>query len=128
VSRNDESFGQYGEYSKALRDWFMGFAFGAPVLFVFNEGLLERLLESDQVGWIVWSFAAGAVFQVLLALGHKIFQWCAYRRRVLLEDRRPVGPALAWVANWANEFRLVVAFDLATLVAFAFSASLLRAV
>jgi len=73
-----EYFSAYSEGAKMLRAWFIAYGVGGPVLFLTQEGISSRILESGQANFIVYLFLAGVLFQVVIALINKWVNWILY--------------------------------------------------
>ncbi len=68
---------------------------------------------------IIWLFLIGATSQVFMAFINKVIAWCAYRKHD--KGAEHVSSLVKFVANFENAFIIDVVFDLASLVAFAWS-------
>ncbi len=115
----------YHEYNKTLRAWFVGFGFGVPALFIVNDAARRKLMAAESAECIVWLFLLGAAAQVLSAFINKFVSWCAYRKHscgdtVLCWPVRAGARAENWIL-------IDFAFDLASLVMFVWSISMLVA-
>ena len=58
----------YEEYSKALRTWFVAFGIGGPVLFLTQQDVSNKIVESGNARTIVLLFLIGvsSIFVVII--------------------------------------------------------------
>lgn len=52
-------YGNYQEYNKLLRTWFVAFGIGGPVLFYSRPDLLQQF-DDAQRACIIWAFLVGS--------------------------------------------------------------------
>ena len=52
-------YGNYQEYNKLLRTWFVAFGIGGPALLYSKPELLQELSDTDR-SRIVWAFLLGS--------------------------------------------------------------------
>jgi presenilin-like A22 family membrane protease len=77
-SLKDDYKEAYRYHSSTLRNWYVAFGIGAPVLFLSNEYLWKKIVTSCNFEIIALTFFLGAVFQVLLAFFDKYASWVGY--------------------------------------------------
>ena len=90
-------FEPYSRFAATLRNWFMAYGIGGPVLFATNDVMNKKLGESGEAGAVMLLFVAAVVIQVLGAIVYKYAMWCLYvgelstvfreRRRYKLSDQ-----------------------------------------
>jgi hypothetical protein len=78
VDGSAEYFGVYQHYSNLLRSWLLAYGIGAPVLFLTNEALWQKVVTSRAGSSIAWPFIVGVSLQVLLAAANKAVAWVLY--------------------------------------------------
>jgi len=119
-------FGNYAEYNKLLRTWFVAFGIGGPTLLYTRPELLEKLSDLHR-SWVIWAFLAGSGIQVFLAALNKYVSWQEYR----LLSLRAADPARRrnWLersGDWiSRQFWIDVLFDLSSMALFGSSIILL---
>jgi len=119
-------FGNYAEYNKLLRTWFVAFGIGGPALLYTRPELLEKLSDLHR-SWVIWAFLAGSGIQVFLAALNKYLSWQEYRFLTLKAanpDRRRswIERSGAWISG---QFWIDVLFDLSSMALFGYSIILL---
>ena len=72
-------FGNYAEYTKALRAWLVAYGIGGPVLFFTNKDASEKLSQSNDFNCVIILFVIGVVVQVILAFINKWASWHLYK-------------------------------------------------
>lgn len=87
-SSRADSFASYADYNRTLRTWLVAFGIGAPVLFLTNEKLSEKLISAPNAKCIVFAFLAGCFAQVIIALINKITNWCEYYGEIAPEFKK----------------------------------------
>ena len=111
-----EYYKAYEEHSKVLRTWLVAYGIGAPVLFLTNEDLAERLAASDLSSVVGRLFLFGVAAQVLLATLNKTVMWIGYRA-----EGTPTLRGRGWVkvARWLGDcFAIDFVVDVGTLILF----------
>src|SRR5688572_11558052 len=73
-----EHWPAYEEHSKTLRTWFVAYGIGAPVLFLSNDALWKRLIDSGSGPGVTKLFLFGVGIQVGLAALNKWLMWILY--------------------------------------------------
>lgn len=71
-------FKVYEEYAKTLRTWLVAYGVGAPVLFVTNKDVSNKLAASHAGACIAELFLAGVGLQIFLAMVNKTVMWANY--------------------------------------------------
>jgi len=115
----DDLFGDYDEFAKVLRTWFVAYGIGGPVLLLTNETVRAKIAASGCARNITLAFLIGVGFQVLLTLLNKAALWGCYQAARKPELRkRLVHRAAEWFAYvlWID---LLV--DIASLILFAYA-------
>ena len=109
----------YEEHSKVLRTWLVAYGIGAPVLFLTNDSLAEKLAESGMSAGVSARFLLGVAAQVGLAALNKTVMWVCY-----YAERTPPPPPVqeywwAKTAYWIGKsFLIDLVVDVGTLVLF----------
>jgi len=115
----DVLFGDYDEYAKILRTWFVAYRIGGPLLLVSNHAIRTRITTSGWCRWIALAFLTGVGFQVLLTIANKTALWGCYRaaRQPRLIER-PIYRAAQWFAYtlWVD-----LLIDVLSLLAFSWA-------
>jgi len=114
----------YRHHAGTLRNWFVAYGIGAPVLFLSNEKLWAKFAQTGHAKQIGALFLLGVAAQVSLALVDKYADWLCFI--VLTKPETHQGrfhrAAEWWVeANWpsiALDFASLILFALATWIAF----------
>jgi hypothetical protein len=115
-------YGNYAEYNKLLRTWFVAFGIGGPTLLYTRPELLEKLSDLDR-GWVIWAFLLGSAIQVLLAVTNKYVSWQEYHYLTLhaadFELKRN------WRQRWgewiSGQFWIDMLCDFLSMVLFAYA-------
>lgn len=71
-------FKVYEEYAKTLRTWLVAYGVGAPVLFVTNKDVADKLAASHAASAIAELFLSGVALQIFLAIVNKTVMWANY--------------------------------------------------
>jgi hypothetical protein len=110
-------YGNYQEYNKLLRTWFVAFGIGLPALLYSRPDILERLGESQRL-LIIWALLIGSVIQVVVAFMNKYCSWHDWD----FLNRQSKNPALRrsslegcyhwlsnqiWIDKWADRVSAV---------------------
>jgi hypothetical protein len=118
-SLKDDYKEAYRCHSSTLRNWYVAFGIGAPVLFLSNEYLWKKIITSCNFEVIGFTFFLGAVFQVLLSFLDKYASWVGYYERATGNDKGTVIHAIAeW---WIKDDFFSIALDLGSLALFGFA-------
>jgi hypothetical protein len=106
----------YRHHATTLRNWFVAYGVGGPVLFLTNDKLYTALKASGNLGLIGWTFLTGVALQVLLAFIDKYADWICYQKSIT----NPANPSrLQRAASWWVEANVPsVLLDLASGVLF----------
>lgn len=109
----------YASFARTLRAWFIGYGIGAPVIFLSNEKLWDKLVSGHEVRPFVYLFAAGVAFQVLATSTYKAAMWYLYMREI------GKVPASDWRSRAADKitdwYWLEFVADLGSMVLFGFA-------
>jgi hypothetical protein len=115
-SLKDDYKEAYRYHSSTLRNWYVAFGIGAPVLFLSNEYLWKKIVTSCNFEVIGFTFLLGAVFQVLLAFLDKYASWVGYYERATGDVKSPIIHDIAeW---WIKDDFFSIALDLGSLALF----------
>ncbi len=68
----------YFDYARTLRAWLVAYGIGAPVIFMTNDKVTEKIGKSESASTIVTLFLLGVALQVVLALINKWGAWHLY--------------------------------------------------
>ena len=115
-------YGNYQEYNKLLRTWFVAFGIGGPALLYSKPELLQDLSETDR-SRIVWAFLLGSAIQVLLALINKIVSWVEHHYQLKRAKNLTLGRNLIEriCISLDTQFWIDVLFDLISAALFAYA-------
>lgn len=115
-------YGNYQEYNKLLRTWFVAFGIGGPALLYSKPELLQELSETNR-SRIVWAFLLGSAIQVVLALINKTVSWVEHNYQLKRTKSLTLGRnLLERICIWLdNKFGVDVLFDLISAVLFAYA-------
>jgi len=106
----------YEEYAKNLRTWFVAYGVGAPVLFVSNKDIAEKLASSHAAPSIAAFFLFGVALQIALALVNKNAMWgCYWTEKYPAEASKKRFRFAHWVSG---QYWIDVALDLLTVLFF----------
>jgi len=113
-------FKVYQEYNLILRAWFVSFGIGAPVIFLVNEKLYEKLTNLKiSWPWVIYPFLFGLLLQVLIAFLNKTINWSIYFGE---ENANFKTRWLYKKSEWLSEkYGIDIAVDLITIAVFSFS-------
>lgn len=115
VSPDAEAFAAaYRQHATTLRNWFVAYGVGGPVVLLTNSTLLAALKASSDLATVGWSFLLGVGLQVLLALIDKYADWICYRHALHPDNPATKCQRLAtwWVEANAPSFLM----DLSSMV------------
>jgi hypothetical protein len=109
-------FGNYSEYNRILRLWFVTFGFGVPATFLFNEKIAEELARQHELRNVAVLFIIGASAQVIVAFVNKFCSWSSYFGEV----SKPYSKTCRYrFTNWLNEqFWIDVVLDILSIGVF----------
>src|SRR4051794_3630697 len=68
----------YAEFAKNLRIWFLAYGIGATAIFVTNEAVARKLLNSGYAPQVVYLLIGGVAIQIFVALLYKSIMWFLY--------------------------------------------------
>lgn len=68
----------FEEYSKVVRSWFIAYGVGAPVLFLTQEHISKKIVDSGEGTSIILLFLGGVFIQALIAVINKWNNWYIY--------------------------------------------------
>jgi hypothetical protein len=115
-SLKDDYKEAYRYHSSTLRNWYVAFGIGAPVLFLSNEYLWNKIVNSCNFEVIGFTFFLGVAFQVLLALFDKYASWVGYYERATGNNKHGIIHTIAeW---WIQDDFFSFALDLGSLALF----------
>lgn len=107
----------YRQHATNLRNWFLAYGIGGPVLLLGNEKIWDKFAAAPNAKYISWLFIAGIALQVVLAIVDKYTSWFGAYGSLDLAARRGTMKykiALIWLDHdWPS-----IALDCATLVIF----------
>jgi hypothetical protein len=69
----------YRTYEKTLRTWFVAYGIGAPILFLSNNSVWNKIAASKYSNCIATLFLVGVFLQIFIALLNKHSMWYCYR-------------------------------------------------
>ena len=104
----------YRHHAATLRNWYVAFGVGAPVLFLSNEDLWQKFASSDKFVAISSIFFMGVAFQILLAFFDKYANWVRYYELVT-KNNKPSHKIAEW---WMHNDFLSIFLDIGSLVLF----------
>jgi len=112
-----EYFKVYQEYNLILRAWFVSFGIGAPVIFLVNDKLYEKIIGLKEAWpWVVYPYLLGLFLQVLIAFINKTINWSIYFGE---EKESFKSSCLYRFSDWISEKYLIdFGFDLITIASF----------
>jgi hypothetical protein len=115
-------YGNYQEYNKLLRTWFVAFGIGGPALLYSKPELLQELSDTDR-SRIVWALLLGSAIQVVLALINKTVSWVEHNYHLKRTKNLTLGRnRLERICIWLdNKFGVDVLFDLFSAAIFAYA-------
>ncbi len=114
----------YRQHAATLRNWYVAYGIGGPVLFLGNEKLAQKLVAAGEFGIVGVLFLVGVAFQVVLAMFDKYADWiCFYQAANPSAPPSPLyGLAAWWVkTNWPSlllDVGSFILFAAATVLAF----------
>ena len=109
----------YSEGAKMLRAWFIAYGVGGPVLFLTQEGISLKILESGRAAFVVYLFLAGVSFQVVIALINKWVNWFLYAYADPSEKKSWIQKTFYEVADVISEqFWLDILADVGSILTF----------
>ena len=114
----------YRQHAATLRNWYVAYGIGGPVLFLGNEKLAQKLVAAGEFGRVGVLFLLGVALQVALAMCDKYADWiCYYQAAKPSALRSPLSPLAEWwvEANWPSlllDAGSFILFAAATVLAF----------
>lgn len=114
-SLQDDYREAYRHHAATLRNWYVGFGVGAPVVFLSNEYLWQKVVSSNKFVSISWIFFMGVAFQVLLAFFDKYANWVLYYELARKSHKTKTLRIALW---WMNNDFLSIFLDIGSLVLF----------
>ena len=72
-------FNSYKTYESTLRTWLVAYGIGAPILFLSNDSLWQKIAASTSSICIAILFLIGVALQIFVALLNKHSMWYCYR-------------------------------------------------
>jgi len=115
----DSYYKVYDDYAKNLRNWFVAYGIGGPVLFLTQESITEKIVQSGYARYIVYAFLFGVAFQILLSLINKYNNYTIYS---LSESEELMKTKKFKRAECiSNQFWIDKLLDLLTVVAFGYA-------
>jgi hypothetical protein len=114
---SEKSFHEgYAEFAKTLRNWFIAYGIGAPVLLLSQNELFKRVAETQKVAQVAGFFLAGVLAQVVQAFLFKIAMWYLHIGEQDLDFKKTCRYA---ISDWISEaFWLDILLDLLSLGSF----------
>jgi hypothetical protein len=85
LERTKLIFDAYSEYARLLRTWLVAYGIGGPILFLNTKNVYERIHQSPIERFVVFTFLAGLLFQVAMALIYKWVTWFIWAARFRAE-------------------------------------------
>ncbi len=82
MSETEEYFQDYTAFSRDLRVWLIAYGIGAPVLFVSNAAIYDKVLQHGDGKLIVILFLIGVSFQIFEASTSKWMSWIQYSCKI----------------------------------------------
>src|SRR4029077_12336887 len=115
-------YGNYQEYNKLLRTWFVAFGIGGPVLLYTRPELLQDFTDVDR-SRVVWALLIGSATQVVLAFLNKCVSWQEHNYR--FKHERDLKLNRNWrelLGKWLDDqFWIDVLADLASALLFGYA-------
>jgi hypothetical protein len=111
----------YRYHASTLRNWYVAFGIGAPVLLLSNEYLWKKILASCHLDMICLTFSLGVAVQILLALFDKYASWINYYKSA--NGNLALNEHLETVADcWMEDNFISIILDIGSLILFEFAA------
>jgi len=118
----------YRQHAATLRNWFVVYGIGGPVLVVTHDTILSKVLNSGHVITVALLFFAGVFSQIFLAMCDKYADYILYRQELVLVDPRAkrllqqhgkVAECLdRFAENWIAKNWPSIVLDVLTLMSF----------
>jgi len=106
----DDYYETYAEYARTLRNWFVAYGIGGPLLLVTDAPVAQRLGQSAAFNWVIYLFLFAILVQLLLVVQNKWVSWAMHSGAT-----DPERQAAGWyeTADWLHaKFGIDVACDL----------------
>lgn len=110
-----ENLDKYSEYNKILRSWFVAFGVGGPAIFLVNEEVRNKLIDTGNMQCVVILFLLGATVQIAIAFINKVINWYVHQGK---EGEFAKTRRYRWSETITNWFWLDIAADVMTFSAF----------
>ena len=118
---NDEYFRVFEEYSKTVKGWFIAYGIGAPVLFLTQEKVSEKIIESGEAKLIVLLFLSGVVIQVFIALVNKWNNWYIYLKYDNSKEYNHQGMLVTFCCKLSRQVWIDILIDILSFCLFFFA-------
>jgi len=106
---------KYTEYNKVLRSWFVAFGVGGPAIFLINDEVRNKLIETGEIKVVVFLFLFGATVQISIAFINKVINWYVHQGN---DEEFVKTIRYRWSETITNWFWLDIVTDLLTFGAF----------
>jgi len=119
-SEKEGHFKTYQEYNLILRAWFVSFGVAAPIIFLTNEDLYQKIIKLKDI-WpcILYLFLIGLFLQVIIAFVNKTMNWHIYYG---MEEKGHKNSCWYKASKWiSNKYIIDFTIDLLTIMAFSWA-------
>jgi len=115
-----QEFGDaFSRYERLLRNWFIAYGIGAPILLLTQNSLRDKFLASPDRWCIGILFLIGIAFQVFENWLYKMTTWYQYRGEAHPELKKT--RTYRFSVGVENRYWIDVGFDLVTFILFFFA-------
>lgn len=105
-----------GEMAKVLRNWFVGYGIGGPVLFFSNESIANLIMSSPHAKQIIYLFFIGLGLQIFNAF---LIKWLTWLRAEYLFDVKNRTKIIYRFGHWFHKvFEVDLIIDFVTILCF----------
>lgn len=106
----------YDKFARKMKYWLIAYGIGGPVLFVSQDAIAQKIIESGRAITITLFFLIGVALQIAISLYHKLVMWYPYWAGDIPERRQ------TWkfqFSVWASENMCIdLIVDILTIILF----------